>query len=411
MSSTNTDLIEIQRLTGNRHSIDVLAPLLAELIPVQQGKVSTELAEEIKKLLDGKQSNMVTLKDGSSARLMVINSPEGLRISPLRVEARLGLRNQIMGYQLSENDRYLLERHGHLGKVVTLVGPDKKPFRGLIGLNITNNTMTVLAVDKLKLPDWIGGVRFDEAEKKQLLSGMSVRRRNFVSKKGVGTQADETFAGFVRLDPALADTQLFHFERILPGHRQRTPRQQPGDAAQNIAIVSAPGNPKNPRSQTPLIDELNLRRPGVEGPQKGILQFDNATTALLIAPVGTDKFVVKINLPKSVQEDPKSQVFDLPVFLVKNDAETLVQIARQIDRAIGQQEPIGPVIDTLPEHIRLYLPPPSGPLSTQNRASTPNSEKKGVAGKQPTTTTPAVKPTRSEGDEPAAAAPKQKLKR
>jgi len=374
MSSTNEELIEpkdltgsrntkepveLKTLTGSRYTIDVLTPLLEEVIVVKQGKVTAEVADEVKKLLDGKQSKQLELRDGTSARLMTINSADGLRISPLRVEAKLELRSEILGYQLSDNDRYLLERHGHLGRAVTLNGPDGKPFKGLIGLNHQDNTMNVLAVDKLDLPDKIAGVIISRADKIQLLAGLSVQKKDFVSRKAAEGRPGETFAGFVRLDPAKAKTQLFHFERIVPGpvipqRRSQQSRQQTGEAGQKI--ISASATPIRGEESTALIDRLGLKEGGKEGIQKGILKFDNGTTALVIVPPVVGKLVVKIALPEPHNTESAGRMFELPVLLPKREAETLVQLAHKLDRAIGQKNPLGPILSELPEGIREVLP-------------------------------------------------------
>lgn len=374
MSSTNEELIkpkdltgsqktkepvELKTLTGSRYTTDALAPLLEEFIVINQGKVTAEVADEVKRLLNGKQSKQLELRDGTSARLMTINSAEGLRISPLRVEAKLELRSEILGYQLSDNDRYLLERHGHLGRAVTLYGPDGKPFKGLIGLNHQDNTMNVLAVDKLDLPDKIAGVIISRADKIQLLAGLSVQKKDFVSRKAAEGKPGETFAGFVRLDPAKAKTQLFHFERIVPGRltpqrRSQQSRQQTGEAGQKP--ISASATTIRGRETTALIDRLGFKEGGNEGIQKGILKFDNGTTALVIVPPVVGKLVVKIALPEPHNTESAGLMFELPVLLPKREAENLVQLAHKLDRAIGQKNPLGPILSELPKGIREVLP-------------------------------------------------------
>ena len=277
LTNSSQPLVDLDTLHGSRYTIDKLKPVLAQYIDIRENKVSQTLAEEISKLLEGRQTNLVPLKDGREARLMLINTPQGLLINPLTVKARLNLREQVMGYTLTENDKAALERHGHLGKQV-IVKPDdsKKPFRALIGLDIENEKLMVLNVDKLILPDKILGVVLTPADKEQLLMGYPIKKDNLINltdKRGA------RFTGFIRINPV---NGKFKYDLIKASPAQSVTSLsslQPEEGGSHLSplqpVVEAV-------VETPLLDRLQLPygKPSANGctkfPQWYVSQADNS---------------------------------------------------------------------------------------------------------------------------------------
>ncbi|GAB3739933.1 hypothetical protein GCM10028816_46420 [Spirosoma lituiforme] len=337
MDSTveNTSPIDVSTLIGKRYTIEQMRPVLAAHLDLSSNLVSAPVGLEIKKLLDGKQTNIIPLKDGDAAKLSVINHPtRGLSINVMHVQARLQLRDNYLGHQFSPTDKENLQRYGDMGRAVQLIDPSSgTPFRGIIGINPETQKMTVINTDKFPIPDKLLGVPIDPSAKERLREGYSIRINNM--KKD-----DQTFSAFVRL---AASRSGFKFERIKPPKLEQTPK-----TSQLVTSQAA----ERSTSATPLLDSLSYAGKGIRQTTQA---YPNGVEVLVIPQAEKAKYVLSIKLPQLAQAPETGKLFALPIMATKTEAEALLQLSQQLDKAIGKNQPLLPVLQQTPESVQRLL--------------------------------------------------------
>ena len=338
MDSTveNTPPIDVSTLIGKRYTIEQMRPILAPHLDLSSNLVPAPVGLEIKKLLDGKQTNIIPLKDGDAAKLSVINHPtRGLSINVMHVQARLQLRDNYLGHQFSPHDKENLQRYGDMGRAVQLIDPRSgDPFRGIIGIDPESQKMTIINTDKFPIPDKMLGVVIDPAAKERLREGYPIRINNM--KKD-----DQTFSAFVRL---AASKKGFKFERIKAPKLEQAPRAQQFD--------SPPAASERVASTTPLLDSLIYSQKGI--PQTTQV-YPNGVEVLVIPQANQDKFVLSIMLPQLAQAPDTGKLFALPIMANKANAEALLQLSQQLDKAIGKNQPLQGVLQQTPDSVKRLL--------------------------------------------------------
>ena len=337
MDSTveNSSPIDVSTLIGKRYSIDQMRPLLAAHLDLSSNSVPAGIGLEIKKLLDGKQTNIIPLKDGDAAKLSVINHPtRGLSINVMHVQARLQLRDNYLGHQFSHHDKENLQRYGDMGRSVQLIDPvSGNSFKGLIGIDSDSKKMTVINTDKFPIPDKILGVTIEASAKERLKNGYSIRINSM--KKD-----DQTFSAFVRL---AASKKGFKFERIKQPTLEQIPKTQQ---------YGTPPVHNRPNSTTPLLDSLSFTQKGI---QRTTQTNPNGIEVLVIPQATNDKYVLSIKLPLVAQTLETGKLFALPIMANKTEAESLLQLSQSLDKAIGKNQPLLPVIQQMPNSIQRLL--------------------------------------------------------
>lgn len=337
MDSTveNTPPIDVSTLIGKRYTIEQMRPVLAAHLDLSSNLVSAPVGLEIKKLLDGKQTNIIPLKDGDAAKLSVINHPtRGLSINVMHVQARLQLRDNYLGHQFSPNDKENLQRYGDMGRAVQLIDPtSNEPFRGIIGINPETQKMTVINTDKFPIPDKLLGVPIDPSAKERLREGYSIRINNM--KKD-----DQTFSAFVRL---AASKRGFKFERIKPPKLEQVPKTRQ-------FVTSQAG--ERSTSATPLLDSLSYAEKGIRQTTQA---HPNGVEVLVIPQADKAKYVLSIKLPQLAQAPETGKLFALPIMATRTEAEALLQLSQQLDKAIGKNQPLLPILQQTPDSVQRLL--------------------------------------------------------
>lgn len=330
----NTPPIDVSTLIGKRYTIEQMRPILAAHLDLSSNLVSAPIGLEIKKLLDGKQTNILPLKDGDAAKLSVINHPtRGLSINVMHVQARLQLRDNYLGHQFTPHDKENLQRYGDMGRAVQLIDQvSGDPFKGLIGINPETQKMVVINTEKFTIPDKLLGVPLDQAAKERLLEGYSIRINNM--KKD-----NQTFSAFVRL---AASKKGFKFERIKAPKLEQAPKVQ--------QFVS-PQPTERSTSATPVLDRLSFAQKGIK---QATQAYPNGVEVLVI-PQLDNKYVLSIKIPQLAQAPEPGKLFALPIMAKKTDAEALLQLSQQLDKAIGKNQPLLPIIQQSPDSVQRLL--------------------------------------------------------
>ena len=328
--------IDIDTLSGKRYTIEQMKPVLLPHLDLSANTVPAHVAEEIKKLLDGKQTNIIPLKNGNAAKLSVINNPErGLSINVMQVQARLQLRDNYLGHTFTAHDKENLQRYGDMGRAVSLVDQQTGlPFRGLLGIDKETSRITVINVDKFTIPDKMLGVPISQADKDRLREGYSIRLNNL--KK----EDNATFSAFVRI---AASKKGFRFDRVKPPKLEQIARPQ-----QAMSQPSA----DRPTSRTPLVDKLTFPAKGLPQTTKS---YPHGVETMIIRQPGPDQYVVSISVPEKNRTSEELRAFAMPVMASKADTEALLKLSDAVDKAIGKNQPLLPVFKTAPESVQRLL--------------------------------------------------------
>lgn len=335
-SVDGTPPIDIDTLSGKRYTIEQMKPVLLPHLDLSANTVPAHVAEEIRKLLDGKQTNIIPLKNGNAAKLSVINNPErGLSINIMQVQARLQLRDNYLGHTFTAHDKENLQRYGDMGRAVSLIDQQTGlPFKGLLGIDKETNRITVINVDKFTIPDKMLGVAISQADKDRLREGYSIRLNNL--KK----EDNATFSAFVRI---AASKKGFRFDRVKPPKLEQIARPQ--------QAMSQPITDR-PTSRTPLVDKLTF-------PSKGLAQtiksYTHGIETMIIRQPGPDQYVVSISVPEKNRTPEELRPFALPVMASKADTEALLKLSEAVDKAIGKNQPLLPAFKTAPESVQRLL--------------------------------------------------------
>lgn len=327
--------VDIDTLSGKRYTIDQMKPILLPHLDLSANTIPAHVAEEIKKLLDGKQTNIIPLKNGNAAKLSVINNPErGLSINVMQVQARLQLRDSYLGHTFTAHDKENLQRYGDMGRAVSLVDQQTGlPFKGLLGIDQETNRITVINVDRFTIPDKMLGVAISQADKDRLLEGYSVRLNNL-------TKDGATFSAFVRI---AASKKGFKFERVKIPKLEQVARPQ-----QTMSQPLA----DRPTSRTPLVDKLSFSSKGVPQITKS---YPHGVETIIIRQPDQNQYVVSISVPEKNRTSEEVRPLALPVMASKAETEALLKLSEAVDKAIGKNQPLLPIFKTAPESVQRLL--------------------------------------------------------
>ena len=229
-ANDGVERVDLNTIVGKRYSMEAIKNLISDKLQVINNTVDQQTARQVEKLLAGKQTDVVILNDGSTAKLIILNKPDrGLSIHQMDVRAELRLGNTYLGHTFSDQDKQYLLKYGDMGRPVQLINPDSGlPFKALIGVDADTNRLKLLNVDSFRIPDEIFGKKLTLVQKTMLLEGKALRLNDmeFNGKK---------FSAYTRLSAAKGG---FKYNTI---KNQRTQNSLP--------------SPAQPRQQTSINPE------------------------------------------------------------------------------------------------------------------------------------------------------------
>lgn len=195
--NVEVDRVDLDTIVGKRYSMDVMKNMISDKLQVINNTVDHQTATQVEKLLAGKQTDIVILNDGSTAKLVILNKPDrGLSIHQMDVRAELTLGKTYLGHTFSDQDKQYLLKYGDMGRPVQLINPDSGlPFKALIGVDSDTNRLKLLNIDTFKMPAEICGKKLTPVQKTLLLEGKALRLNDmeFNGKK---------FSAYTRLSAA-----------------------------------------------------------------------------------------------------------------------------------------------------------------------------------------------------------------
>ena len=228
--TSNTDSLDervsLDSIAGKRYQMEALKNMISDKFQVINNSVDPPTARQLEKLLAGKQTDVVILNDGSTAKLVILNTLEkGPSIHQMDVRAELTLGKTYLGHTFTEQDKQYLHKYGDMGRPVQLIDPKGgQPFKALIGVDQDTKRLKLLNIDKFKMPDEILGKKLTPVQKMMLLEGKALRLDNMEYK---GTK----FSAYTRLSAAKGG---FKYNKI-QSQQNKLPLASPQSKVQSIS--------------------------------------------------------------------------------------------------------------------------------------------------------------------------------
>lgn len=191
------DRVNLNSIVGKRYQMDLFKNMICDKFQVINNSVDPQTAQQLEKLLAGKQTDVVILNDGSTAKLVILNTPDkGPRIHQMDVRAELTLGKTYLGDTFTEQDKQYLHKYGDMGRPAQLIDPNGgQPFKALIGVDQETRRLRLFNIDTFRMPDEILGKKLTPVQKLMLLEGKALRLDNMDYK---GTK----FSAYTRLSAA-----------------------------------------------------------------------------------------------------------------------------------------------------------------------------------------------------------------
>lgn len=271
------DRVDLDSIVGRRYQMAALKNMINDKFQVINNSVDQQTARQLEKLLAGKQTDVVILNDGSTAKLVILNTPDkGISIHQMDVRAELTLGKTYLGHTFTDQDKQYLQKYGDMGRPVQLIDPNGgQPFKALIGVDADTKRLKLLNIDKFRMPDEILGKKLTPVQKMMLLEGKALRLDNMEYK-------GSKFSAYTRLSAAKGG---FKYNKIqdqqkkqtqinpLPQAQSASPptpqisNQKPGSAPHTAGLSAKSDQAKtNASSQNPMGDKLKaeVKKPKVK---------------------------------------------------------------------------------------------------------------------------------------------------
>lgn len=269
------DRVDLDSIVGKRYQMNALKNMINDKFQVINNSVDQQTARQLEKLLAGKQTDVVILNDGSTAKLVILNTPDkGISIHQMDVRAELTLGKTYLGHTFTDQDKQYLQKYGDMGRPVQLIDPNGgQPFKALIGVDADTKRLKLLNIDKFRMPDEILGKKLTPVQKMMLLEGKALRLDNMEYK-------GSKFSAYTRLSAAKGG---FKYNKI-QDQQKKLPLISPLPQAQ---------------SASPPILQITNQIPGSAPHTAGLsAKSDQAKTNASNQNQVGDKLKAEVNKPK-----------------------------------------------------------------------------------------------------------------
>ncbi|MBA5791571.1 DUF3945 domain-containing protein [Flavobacterium sp. xlx-214] len=157
------------------------------LDPLLKGYKTNELVPLVLRLgaTEARMDARLSLKTNEVGDVVI--AIHGIRKEP-------NLKYPLFGHEFTSEDKKNLLQTGNMGRVVDMIHPRSGAvIPSIVSVDRLTNEVVALAVDKIKIPEEIKGVKLDDAQKQTLSEGKPLYLEGMISKKGTAFDATVQF--------------------------------------------------------------------------------------------------------------------------------------------------------------------------------------------------------------------------